>query len=330
MPSPCLPSAVHRFLLQYDQLSVAMKDTTKKYHIGIDVGGTKIAGVLLDDTGAEQARQIHSTPSDYSEFLKSIEVLVDSLRSHNPAGATIGVGIPGIVDQETGKTPFVCNVPCLSGHALRADLEMRLGCAVPMANDAGCAALSEAVDGAGTGRQSVFTLVMGTGVGGGLVINRQIIHGANNIAGEIGHLPLPFRDETDGRPVPCNCGQIGCLDKTISGGGLERLFCDMGGSKISATDIAVRANDGDVLATKALDRFYTTVAKAMVVILHSFDPDIIVVTGGLSALPELVETVPHRWGQFALSKSPKTELHVAKHGALTGVRGAAWYGAVGK
>lgn len=183
------------------------------------------------------------------------------------------------------------------------------------------------MDGAACNYKDVFGVIIGTGVGGGLVSQRRLIEGANGITGEFGHLPLPFREEADGPSILCNCGQFGCIDKTIGGGALERLyFCRYGDQK-SASQIAELALKQDHLALTTLDSFYTTVAKAMVTIIHAYDPEVIVLSGGLSQLPNLYEAVVTRWEKYCLlRRGINTKLLPALHGTMTGLRGAAWLG----
>jgi fructokinase len=197
---------------------------------------------------------------------------------------------------------------------------------VRLINDADAAALSEATDGAGAGCETVFGLIMGTGVAGGYVVNGKLVNGANGVIGEFGHLPLPFREEKDGPFVECVCRQQGCMDKSISGPALARLCEVIAGQKLDAAEISARAVKGDPVAISVLDRFYTVVAKAMVTVVHTFDPHVIVVSGGLSQLPGMFESVPKRWEKYIFCKNVKTKFVPAKHGALTGLRGAAWAG----
>ena len=297
------------------------------FSIGLDIGGTKVAGIVIDAAGLEYGRVTYPTPDTYDDFLSLCLKIVTELKLKSSPMSTIGIGLPGVIDKSTGVTPYVSNIPYLSGKPLWKDLSSIMNARIVMANDAGCAALSEAMDGAGAADTVVFTAVLGTGVGGGLVINRQIIEGANSIAGEIGHLPLPFREAEDGPLVQCNCGQTGCIDKTASGSGLERLYKSMGGHDLSAIQIADRARDQEDLAARVLDQFYTVISKAMVTIIHSYDPGVIILSGGLSVLPDLVQIVSERYVRYCLLKDMKTRIQLAKHGSMTGLRGAAWLGA---
>ena len=302
------------------------------FYIGVDIGGTKIAGAALNAAGDELAQIIEPTPSDYASFLNTIVGIVEKLdqrtveKGSKETKGSLGIGVPGAVDQKKGSVPFASNTPCLIGMPLQKDLEKRLGRPVVLANDADCAALSESVDGAGRGFRSVFGLIMGTGVGGGFIYDGKIIKGANGLIGEFGQLPLPFREASDGPLVDCACGQKGCIDKTISGGGLERLYKMMTEKSLSSSEISKKAREKDLSACRVLDQFYRTVAKAMVTIIHSFDPEIIVVSGGLSGLPGLCDVVASHLGEFTVCKNLSTKFVTAKHGAMTGLRGAAFAG----
>ena len=281
-------------------------------YIGLDIGGTKIAGAIFDGAGVELARQVKPTPCGYSDFVTSCVDLIHELDKSSKA--SVGIGAPY----------GAANMPFILGKDVAADIGAALGRPVRLANDANCAALAEAIDGAGAGYNSVFGLILGTGVAGGLILNGKIVAGVNGLAGEIGHLPLPYYEPADGVPYPCGCGQKGCIEKLVSGGGLSRLYESMTKEKADAAQIATKAEQGDAKALHVLDRYYTVVAKAMVTIIHSFDPEIITVSGGVSALPGLYQEVPKRWGQYAIVKNPKTKFVPAKHGTMAGLRGAAW------
>ncbi|HEU0117971.1 MAG TPA: ROK family protein [Alphaproteobacteria bacterium] len=293
------------------------------FSIGLDIGGTKIAGAIFDKYGKEVAQKILPTPADYSALVTTSMQILAELEGKGDK-ASVGIGVPGPV--ERGTVAAAVNIPALIGKPIKADLEKALGRSVAMANDADCAALSEAIDGAGKGFANVFGLIMGTGVGGGLVVNGKIVQGANGLTGEFGQLPLPFREASDGPLVDCPCGQKGCINKTISGSGLARLYQSMTGKEADAEKISAAARTKDADALRVLDQFYTTVAKAMITVLHTYDPDVIVVSGGLNQLPGLYDEVPKRWERFAMRKNLVTKFVPAKHGAMSGLRGAAWLG----
>ncbi len=297
------------------------------FAIGLDIGGTKIAGAVFDAGGVEIARVIQPTPKDYASFLDVTTDVIRQLEAKCDAVASVGIGIPGAVAANPDPLPVISNIPCLSGQNLQRDLAAKLGRKLRLANDADCAALSEAVDGAGAGYRSVFGLIMGTGVGGGFVLDSKLVQGANGLTGEFGHLPLPFREPADGPVVACACKQSGCIDKSASGPALLRLHHVLTGNLLTASpQIADLARQGDVAALASLDAFYTTVAKAMLPVLHMFDPEVIVVCGGLNNLPGLYDAVPQRWEHYTMVSEIKTRFVPAKHGALSGLRGAAWLG----
>jgi fructokinase len=294
--------------------------------IGIDIGGTKIAGAIFDDTGQELAKYVKPTPNNYNELVDACIALVLLLEKAVGMRATVGIGVPGAIDKTSGKLYFAANTPCLIDAPLRQDLTSKLGRPVYMANDADCAALSEATDGAGAGYHNVFGLILGTGVGGGAVINGNPLQGVNGLTGEFGHLALPFREKSDGPMAECHCGQKGCIDKSVSGPALVRLYSDITNKYASAETIASLAKEKNPEACQVLDAYCTTLSKAIIPIIQTFDPDVIIVSGGLSELPVIYDEVPKRWGKFSVRKDLKTLFMPAKYGAATGLRGAAWIG----
>lgn len=296
------------------------------HHIGIDIGGTKIAGGIITSEGSLLTEMIVPVPTAYDPFLKGCHEFVRLLSAvAGTSNCSVGVGVAGRVERDLGQVHAV-NLPFLEGHTFRNDLCDLVGRKVRLANDADCIALAEAVDGAGAGYKSVLGLILGTGVGAGFVYKGQLLEGANGLAGEIGHLPLPLREEVDGPLELCGCKQKGCLDKSISGGALSRLYFMMTGKEADAKSIADLARRQDQEALRVLEQFYDVVAKAMVTIIHSFDPDVIVVSGGLCTLPGLYEEVPKRWCRYTMVPDIKTQFVPAKHGPTSGVRGAAWLG----
>ncbi len=294
--------------------------------IGFDIGGTKIAAAIFDAKGTPLDQNMVPTPQNYESFLNACGKMTEELDKVGGQKASIGIGIAGLIDRERG-TVFAPNIPCLEGKNFRADCEKLFGRPVRIANDADCMALAEAKDGAGQGQRTVFGLIMGTGCGGGVVVDGKILQGPHGLTGEIGHLPLPFRDESDGPLAACGCGQKGCIDKSISGPALARLYKHMIGREVEDPHHVVTglARD-DADARRVLDQFYTTVAKAMIIVIHTYDPDVIVVSGGLNSLPGLYDEVPKRWGRYALCKNLRTQFVPAKFGAMSGLRGAAFYG----
>lgn len=289
--------------------------------IGIDLGGTKIAAVALDGAGNERARHRRPTPRGYDDTLDALAATVSALDPQGAGG--IGISLPGIVDAAAGRVRAV-NLPWLDGRNLAEDAARRLGRPVRLANDANCFALSEAVDGAAAGAGVVFGIILGTGVGGGIVVDGRILPGANAMAGEWGHGPLPWRTEADSPPAPCGCGRTGCVETLLCGGGLERLHAWRTGAALPPPEIAARALAGDDAARGTLAQHADALARALAPVLNLLDPDAVVVGGGLSALPGLCEAVAERWGRWTLAAQPRTRLAVARHGGESGMRGAAW------
>ncbi|WP_207459323.1 ROK family protein [Azospirillum sp. SYSU D00513] len=292
--------------------------------IGIDLGGTKIAAVALGPDGGERARHRAATPHAYDGTLDALADAVRALESDAGAcAATVGLSLPGIVDSEAG-TVWAVNLPWLHGKPLADDLARRLDRPVRLANDANCFVLSEAVDGAAAGAAVVFGIILGTGVGGGIVVDRRILPGANGLAGEWGHTPLPWREAEDGPEEPCGCGRSGCIEPLLCGAGLTRLHARLTGETATPPELAARATAGDAAALRTLDRHADALARALAAVINLLDPHTVVVGGGLSGLPGLYDTVPARWGRWALATPPRTRFLRASHGAESGMRGAAW------
>ena len=292
--------------------------------IGIDLGGTKIAAVALDEQGRERARVRAATPRGYDALLDVLAGVVADLERAAGAAAGVGVSLPGVVDA-AGGTVHAVNLPWLDGRPFAADLAARSGRGVRIANDANCFALSEAVDGAAAGAGVVFGVILGTGVGGGLVVGGRIIAGANAVAGEWGHTPLPWRREAeDGPAEPCACGRSGCIETLLSGGGLSRLHARHTGSTLEPLDISRRAGAGDPAARATLARYADALARGLAVIVDILDPDAVVIGGGLSKLPGVAEAAAARLGHHTLVATPCTRIVRALHGAESGLRGAAW------
>jgi len=301
--------------------------------IGVDLGGTKIELLALAENGQELWRQRTPTPSgDYESTIRSIAGLVHSAEAHLGQHGSVGVGIPGTISPATGLVKN-SNSLCLIGHALDKDLERALGRPVRTANDADCFGLSEATDGAAADVHSVFGVILGTGVGGGLAYRKRLIQGANAIAGEWGHNPLPSPRvwqlpngrSLDERPGPvCYCGRPGCIELFLSGPGFSRDHDDATGRKLAATDIVAAANAGDRDAAASLDRYYDRLARALAIVINIYDPGAVVLGGGLSQIGSLYDEIPKRWGRWIFSDTVVTRLVAPKFGDASGVRGAAW------
>jgi fructokinase len=288
---------------------------------GIDLGGTKIEIAALADDGRELLRERVATPrGDYAATVAAIRDLVQAAEQKLGSGGTVGVGIPGAESRVTGLIKNA-NSTWLIGQPLRADLEAALGRPVRIANDANCFALSEATDGAAAGAAAVFGVILGTGVGGGIVVSGEVLVGANAIAGEWGHNPLP--GEEPFRP-PCYCGRAGCVETFLSGPGLAADHHRITGTEFSAEQIAARAAAGDAACEATLRRYEARLARALAQVINILDPDVIVLGGGLSNLDRLYDRVPRLWGAHVFSDAVATRLVKNRHGDSSGVRGAAW------
>jgi fructokinase len=289
--------------------------------IGIDLGGTKIEIAAFDSGGQEHLRRRVATPQgDYLATLDAVAALVMEAERELGARATVGIGIPGAESRVTGLIKNA-NSTCLIGRPLRHDLETRLRREIRLANDANCFALSEAVDGAAAGAEVVFGVILGTGCGGGLVVRGQVLAGANAIAGEWGHNPLPW-PEDDERPGPaCYCGKYGCIETWLSGPGLARDFLEHTGRRLDAAAIG-RLDDDDGKA--ALRRYEDRLARGLAQVINLLDPDVIVLGGGMSNIGRLYDSVPRLWRPYVFSDHVATSLARNVHGDSSGVRGAAW------
>jgi len=297
--------------------------------IGIDLGGTKIEAIALDRGGAERFRKRVPTPQgDYAKTVGAIAGLVaaaDAATESVRAGtnATIGVGIPGTLSPATGLIKNA-NSLCLIGNAFDRDLEAAIGRPVRLANDANCFALSEAMDGAGAGASIVFGIILGTGVGGGLIVDQRVISGPNAITGEWGHNPLPWPAPAEQPGAKCYCGLNGCIETFLSGSGLSRDYAATTHATLNAEDIVARAGAGEAAATAVLDRYIDRLARATATIINTIDPQVIVLGGGLSNIPRLYDAVPRLWPAHVFSDTVATQLLPPRHGDASGVRGAAW------
>jgi len=291
------------------------------WRIGVDLGGTKTEVAALGDSGAVRLRRRAATPGEYGAIVATIRDLVGAVEGELGARGTVGVGIPGVVSPVTGLVKNA-NTQALIGHRFDADLGAALGREVRVENDANCFALSEAVDGAGAGCRTVFGVILGTGCGGGIVVDQRVLAGRNRIAGEWGHTPLPW-PEPDELPLPpCWCGHRGCLELYLSGPGLARS-CDGPGAHDAST-LPARAAAGDARALAALDRHADRLARGLAVICDILDPDVIVLGGGLSNMAHLYAQVAPLMVGHMFSDVADTPIRPNVHGDSGGVRGAAW------
>ncbi len=292
--------------------------------IGVDLGGTKTEGLALDEDGRELVRRRVSTPrEDYPGTVEAIATLVLEIEKETGATGTVGVGMPGALSPATGLVKNA-NSTWLIGQALDRDLSARLERPVRFANDANCFALSEAVDGAAAGARVVFGVIVGTGTGGGVVVDRKALTGPNAIAGEWGHNPLPWPREDEWPGPPCYCGKTGCVEQFLSGPGLERDYREATGTELSGKEIVARAEKGEDAADACLSRYEDRMARALTNVLNILDPDVVVLGGGVPQISRLYDAVPKLWQEWAFSDRVDTPLRPPVHGDSSGVRGAAW------
>jgi len=292
--------------------------------IGIDLGGTKIEIIALDPAHLVLARYRADTPRhDYAKTLAVIADLVARVEDEIGARGTVGVGTPGSLSPLSGRMRNANSV-WLNGTRLDEDLAAALGRPVRLANDADCFALSEATDGAGRDARTLFGVIIGTGTGGGIVVDGRLLAGPNRIAGEWGHNPLPWprADELPG--PPCYCGKRGCIETFLSGPGLQGDFCRATGRDLAPPEILAEAEAGGDEAEAALCRYEDRMARALGSLVNILDPDVIVLGGGLSKLGRLYRRLPGLMGPYLFSDGARIDLRPPVHGDASGVRGAAW------
>lgn len=304
-----------------------LEDFSKpKLRLGIDLGGTKIELIALDASGNDLLRRRVATPQgDYRGMLLAIAGLVAAAENTLAARGQVGLGIPG-AESAAGGLIKNANSTCLIGKPLRSDLQTLLRREIRLANDANCFALSEAIDGAGRGAAIVFGVILGTGVGGGIVVCKRLLTGANHIAGEWGHNPLPYPDEETLAPPACYCGRQGCVESWLSGPAMSADHTRHTGQTLLPQRITERAASGDAACAATLERYERRLAKALAQVINIVDPQVIVLGGGLSNMPGLYAKVPARWGAYIFSDPAqlRTQLRRNQHGDSSGVRGAAW------
>ena len=293
--------------------------------LGIDLGGTKIEIIALGDGGETCLRRRVATPGvDYAATLASMVQLVREAEETLGVQGSVGVGIPGALSAHSGRVKNA-NSTCLNGRPLQSDLEAALQREVRLANDANCFALSEAIDGAAAGAKTVFGVILGTGTGGGLVVNGESLQGANAIAGEWGHNPLPW-PEPDELPGPvCYCGRQGCIETFLSGPGYLQRHKEQSGQTVDSVESLVdAAAQGDTASTSSMIRYKKRLARSLAHVINIFDPEVIVLGGGLSNIESLYDEVPAIWQEWVFSDEVVTALRPARFGDSSGVRGAAW------
>lgn len=299
-------------------------DLKSDLRIGVDLGGTKIEAIALDNAGNAPLRRRRPTPAgDYRGTIAAVVSLVTELEAELGRKGTVGLGTPGSLSPTTGLIRNANSI-CLNNRPLDRDLSEALDRPVRLANDADCFALSEAVDGAGAGAKSVFGVILGTGVGGGLVVNRQLLAGPNAIVGEWGHNPLPWPDDRERRMSLCYCGRQGCVETFLCGPALEREFYDATKTRLTVPEIVAEAENGEIIAEMTLRRYEERLARSLALVINIIDPDVIVLGGGLSKIVRLYTNVNTFLRQHVFSDSLLTQLKPPVHGDSSGVRGAAW------
>jgi fructokinase len=296
--------------------------------IGIDLGGTKIEAIALDDKGMERFRRRVPTPhEDYAAIIGAICDLVACAERETGVTATVGVGTPGAIHPSTGRLKN-SNTLCLNGQPLLRDLQTALQRDVRIQNDANCFAVSEATDGAAAAAHVVFGAILGTGVGGGVVVGGAPIVGANAIGGEWGHNPLPYPRDDERPGVRCYCGRMGCIETWLSGTGFAARFRENGadgdGTLADARSIVEAAKQGNTRAETALHDYEDRLARSLAMVINLLDPAVIVLGGGMSNIERLYTHVPRLWGQYVFSDHIATRLVPPAFGDSSGVRGAAW------
>ena len=290
--------------------------------IGIDLGGTKIEGIALANDGAIAARIRVATPRSYDASVNAIAELVAKIESNLGTKCSVGIGIPGAITP--AGVVKNANSTWLNGRPLAKDLDARLGRPVRLMNDANCFAISEAADGAGAGEDVVFGVILGTGVGGGIVVAGRCLEGPNRIAGEWGHNPLPWMSADEFPGAECYCGRRGCIETFLSGPGFEREYAQRSGHAATSAAIVAAASDGDNLAEQMLVRYRDRLARSLASLVNVLDPNVIVLGGGMSNLPRLAESVEESLPRYVFSDSVATRVVKNRHGDSSGVRGAAW------
>jgi fructokinase len=292
--------------------------------IGIDLGGTKIEGIALSDAGEELFRQRVATPQgDYKATLQAIAGLVQQIESGVGESGTVGIGTPGALSPASGLLRN-SNSVCMNGKPVLEDLQALLQRKIRIANDANCFALSEAVDGAAKDAAVVFGVIIGTGTGAGVVINKQVLIGPNAIAGEWGHNPLPWPEDNELPGDRCYCGKLGCIETWLSGPGMVRDHQRYNNEIVDAKKLADAAYAGDKNAIATLQRYENRLARSLAHVINILDPDVIVLGGGMGNIKRIYKNVPKIWGEYIFSDVVNTKLLSPLHGDSSGVRGAAW------
>jgi fructokinase len=291
--------------------------------IGIDWGGTKIEAIALSEQGEILKRKRIPTPRDYASSISDVTALVNELEAGEPDKASIGIGIPGCLSPATGLVKGA-NSTWLNGKPLDLDLGQALGRPVRIENDANCLAVSEAVDGAGTGQTLVWAIILGTGVGSGIAIEGRPLKGREGIAGEWGHNPLPWPKPDEIDVTTCWCGQKGCIETWVSGTGFAVDHKRVTGEGKRAEEIIAAMHAGDPAAKASFARYMDRLGRAVAHVVNILDPDAIVIGGGMSNVSDIFESLRDKAKPYVFSDRFSASISPAKHGDSSGVRGAAW------
>ena len=299
--------------------------------IGIDLGGTKIEGIALDEQGVELVRQRVATPEDdYQGTLVAIKSLIEQIETELgldiKSQATVGICTPGALSYARSSVGLLknSNSVCMNGKPVHQDLETLLQRPIKITNDANCFALSEAIDGVAKNAAIVFGVIAGTGVGAGIVVNKQVLNGANSIAGEWGHNPMPWPDDDELPGLPCYCGKKGCIETFLSGPGMSKNHEMKTGHVLTSRQIVEQAEQGDDACEQSMQRYERRMAKALAHVINILDPNVIVLGGGMGNIQRLYHNVPKLWGDYVFSDIVTTKLLPPEYGDSSGVRGAAW------
>ena len=291
--------------------------------IGLDWGGTKLEAIALDPVTNEELvrNRIDSPKDDYPKIIDAVyNLILDT--ANNEKEITVGIGMPGSLHPETGLVQ-VSNTKALEGRDVKKDLETKLGLEIKFANDADCLALSEAIDGAGKEFNSVFAVIIGTGVGAGYVVGKQLIVGPNKLTGEWGQNPIPGPMDEYERSVKRHCGRVGAIEVFLSGPGLENWYEFLTGTQKTSREVVELYRSGNDAATETMDKYFERTAKAFSTFVNTIDPDVIVCGGGMSDVDEIYKEIPERIIPYLASDIFLTPVLKAKHGSSSGVRGAA-------
>lgn len=291
--------------------------------IGIDWGGTKIEAIAIDPLNGEELNRIRidSPKNNYEEIISKVAGLIKEI-SNGSSNFTVGIGMPGSIHPKTNLVQ-VSNTKALENKSVKEDLETKLGYEIKIANDADCLALSEAIDGAGEKYKSVFAVILGTGVGAGYSLNKQIVIGPNRLTGEWGQNPIPGPMDDYEKSIKRHCGRVGAIEVFISGPGLENHYGFLTNSKKSSREIVSLFKEGESDAKKAMDIYFERIARSFSTFVNILDPDVIVCGGGMSEIDNIYEEIPKRIVPYIASNYFLTPIVKAKHGSSSGVRGAA-------